>query len=55
MAKKIGALRYLECSAKFNKGVNEAFTEATRVVMNSEPRNKEAAEQEGSRSSCSIM
>ncbi|KAL6944443.1 Rho GTPase [Hanseniaspora osmophila] len=33
MAKKIGALRYLECSAKLNKGVNEAFTEAARVAL----------------------
>lgn len=33
MAKKIGALRYLECSAKSNKGVNEAFTEAARVAL----------------------
>ncbi|GCE98420.1 Rho GTPase [Zygosaccharomyces mellis] len=55
MAKKIGALRYLECSAKFGKGVNEAFTEATRVVMNSEPRNKETAERESSRSGCAVM
>lgn len=56
MAKKIGALRYLECSAKVNKGVNEAFTEATRVVMNSEPRNRETAEREQkSGSSCTVM
>ena len=33
MAKQIGALRYLECSAKSNKGVNEAFTEAARVAL----------------------
>ena len=35
MAKQIGALRYLECSAKSNKGVNEAFTEAARVALTS--------------------
>lgn len=33
MAKQISALRYLECSAKSNKGVNEAFTEAARVAL----------------------
>ena len=33
MAKQIGALRYLECSAKLNKGVDEAFTEAARVAL----------------------
>ena len=33
MAKKIGALRYLECSAKLNKVVNEAFTEAASVFL----------------------
>lgn len=55
MARKIGALRYLECSAKYNKGVNEAFTEAARVVMNSEPRNKQVAEQEQGGSGCTIM
>ncbi|CAB4252878.1 similar to Saccharomyces cerevisiae YIL118W RHO3 Non-essential small GTPase of the Rho/Rac subfamily of Ras-like proteins involved in the establishment of cell polarity [Maudiozyma barnettii] len=37
MAKQIGALRYLECSAKSNKGVNEAFTEAARVALTSGP------------------
>lgn len=39
MAKQIGALRYLECSAKSNKGVNEAFTEAARVALTSVPAN----------------
>ncbi|KAI5301392.1 Rho GTPase [Ascosphaera pollenicola] len=33
MAKKISALRYLECSAKRNRGVKEAFTEAARVAL----------------------
>jgi len=33
VAKRIGALRYLECSAKRNRGVNEAFTEAARVAL----------------------
>ena len=38
MAKTIGPLRYLECSAKNNKGVNEAFTEAARVALTSGPQ-----------------
>ncbi|ODV90727.1 hypothetical protein CANCADRAFT_110021 [Tortispora caseinolytica NRRL Y-17796] len=33
VAKSIGALRYLECSAKSNRGVNECFTEAARCAL----------------------
>jgi Rho family protein len=33
VAEKIKALRYLECSAMRNRGVNEAFTEAARVAL----------------------
>ncbi|ODV93052.1 hypothetical protein PACTADRAFT_47261 [Pachysolen tannophilus NRRL Y-2460] len=33
VAKRIGALRYLECSAKKNRGVNEVFTEAARCAL----------------------
>lgn len=33
VARRIGALRYLECSAMRNRGVNEAFTEAARVSL----------------------
>ncbi|MCJ1232113.1 Rho GTPase [Varicellaria rhodocarpa] len=33
VARRIQALRYLECSAKKNRGVNEAFTEAARVAL----------------------
>ncbi|KAK5073707.1 Rho GTPase [Lithohypha guttulata] len=36
-AKRIGALRYLECSAMRNRGVNEAFTEAARVALTVKP------------------
>lgn len=43
MAKEIGALRYLECSAKLNKGVNEAFTEAARVALTAKNANDSAA------------
>ncbi|KAF8470220.1 small GTPase superfamily [Kalaharituber pfeilii] len=35
VAERIKALRYLECSAKMNRGVNEAFTEAARVALTS--------------------
>ncbi|EER24373.1 Rho GTPase [Coccidioides posadasii str. Silveira] len=37
VAKRIGALRYLECSAMRNRGVNEAFTEASRVAITVRP------------------
>lgn len=33
VARRISALRYLECSAMRNRGVNEAFTEAARVAL----------------------
>ncbi|KAI9778625.1 MAG: Rho GTPase [Geoglossum umbratile] len=33
VARRIQALRYLECSAMKNRGVNEAFTEAARVAL----------------------
>lgn len=33
VARRINALRYLECSAKRNRGVNEVFTEAARVAL----------------------
>ncbi|KAF2003805.1 hypothetical protein P154DRAFT_71701 [Amniculicola lignicola CBS 123094] len=33
VAERIRALRYLECSAMKNRGVNEAFTEAARVAL----------------------
>jgi Rho family protein len=33
VARNINALRYLECSAMRNRGVNEAFTEAARVAL----------------------
>ncbi|PHH84320.1 hypothetical protein CDD83_2123 [Cordyceps sp. RAO-2017] len=33
VARRIGATRYLECSAMKNRGVNEAFTEAARVAL----------------------
>lgn len=42
MAKQVGALRYLECSAKQNKGVNEAFTEAARVALTAKNANDHA-------------
>ena len=49
VARKIGALRYLECSAMRNRGVNEAFTEAARVALQVKPaRSKDD-------SKCSIM
>lgn len=41
VAKKIGALRYLECSAMRNRGVNEAFTEASRVALTVKPARAE--------------
>lgn len=33
MRKKIGAQKYLECSAKTNDGVREVFEHATRAAL----------------------
>ncbi|CAN6608250.1 GTP-binding protein Rho3p [Trichomonascus vanleenenianus] len=38
VARAIGALRYLECSARKNRGVNEAFTEAARCALTARPK-----------------
>lgn len=53
VAKKIGALRYLECSAKKNRGVNEAFSEAARCALNARP--KGANDNEPEKKGCVIM
>ncbi|KAI8872406.1 GTP-binding protein of the rho subfamily of ras-like protein [Ramicandelaber brevisporus] len=33
MARAIGALRYMECSAKYNDGVTDVFEEAARIAI----------------------
>jgi len=48
-AKQVGALRYLECSAKEDRGVREAFTEAARVALTAPSQGDEPEE-----SSCTI-
>lgn len=47
VARRINALRYLECSAMRNRGVNEAFTEAARVAL--------SVRKEREDSKCSVM
>jgi Ras family protein A len=39
--KKIGATKYLECSAKTNDGVREVFEHATRAALLSKTGRKE--------------
>ena len=48
VARRIKAMRYLECSAMKNRGVNEAFTEAARVALSVKPTGE-------SDSKCAIM
>ncbi|KAI9885054.1 MAG: subunit of TIM23 translocase complex [Watsoniomyces obsoletus] len=52
VARRIGALRYLECSAMRNRGVNEAFSEAARVAL-SVKSSSEQSKKSGSR--CIVM
>ncbi|KAG8768166.1 GTP-binding protein Rho1 [Ceratobasidium sp. 428] len=42
MAKKIGALRYLECSAKTNEGVRDVFEHATRAALRNSSQTEQA-------------
>lgn len=53
MAKKVNARSYLECSAKTNKGVREAFTEAARVALDAQAKGAAEANDSSSKS-CSI-
>ncbi|ODV83202.1 hypothetical protein CANARDRAFT_177847 [[Candida] arabinofermentans NRRL YB-2248] len=62
IAKEIGALRYLECSAMKNKGVNEVFTEAARIALTAKPKGANGAGtgtgstgNESESSGCTIM
>jgi Rho family, other len=48
VARRIKAMRYLECSAMKNRGVNEAFTEAARVALSVKPTGEKD-------SKCAIM
>lgn len=52
VAKEIGALRYLECSAMNNRGVKEVFTEAARIALAAKVTSDS---QDHSDSSCTIM
>jgi Rho family, other len=49
VAQKIKALRYLECSAMKNRGVNEAFTEAARVALSVKTSGKDSGDK------CAVM
>lgn len=55
VAKFIRAVRYLECSAKHNRGVNEAFTEAARVAIAAKPKGSSVDDQTYRQRNCHIM
>lgn len=55
MAKKIGALRYLECSAKMNRGVNEAFTEVARCALTAVPKGAQENSRDEKEDGCVII
>ncbi|KAI0372780.1 hypothetical protein BV20DRAFT_1119750 [Pilatotrama ljubarskyi] len=52
VARRIRASRYLECSAKHNRGVNEVFYESARVSLSTRP--KGAGSYGSSRGGCII-
>jgi len=48
IAQKIGAKRYLECSARTGEGVREVFQYATRAALNSNPKT-------GKKRACNVL
>ncbi|VEU19689.1 DEKNAAC100862 [Brettanomyces naardenensis] len=52
VAKQIGAVRYLECSAIKKRGVNEVFTEAARIALASKLK---SAQEESHSHGCIII
>lgn len=58
VARRIRASRYLECSAKHNRGVTEAFEEAARVSIGARPqgqtRGSRTGDENGGSSGCII-
>lgn len=51
VAQKIGALKYLECSAKNQDGVQEVFEHATRAAL----MVKDSKRKNGKKKSCTIL
>ncbi|EAX92716.1 RAS-related protein racG, putative [Trichomonas vaginalis G3] len=56
-AKKIGAAKYIECSAKMAKNIQEVFEETVRIALNppAPPKKAEEPTQEAEGKCCRIM
>ena len=55
MMKKIGAVKYLECSAKTHVGVQEVFDEAIRAVIHPTPIKKTDKRTSSNNAACTML
>ena len=55
IAKKIGAIKYMECSAKNGKGLKDVFTTAAEVVVSPEIFQQANSKNDKKKAKCSVL